>query len=97
MTRPIEIPFEYAADGLRRGDFSRLAPLFGDLSAVHLAAKHPVDVLRRVCWDSRALHVDVSGVPYEWFASSSSAPWYSVALPELTEFGTGERRCPSSS
>jgi hypothetical protein len=30
MTTPTEASFESAAEGLRRGDFSRLAPLFGD-------------------------------------------------------------------
>lgn len=33
MTAPSEIPFDDAAAGLRRGDFSRLAPLFGDETA----------------------------------------------------------------
>lgn len=30
MTAPIDMSFHEAAAGLRRGDFSRLAPLFGD-------------------------------------------------------------------
>lgn len=56
MITPTEMPFESAADGLRRGDFSRLAPLFGDPS-------HPdADTGQIVAWieaGSFAAHPDV--------------------------------------